>query len=138
MNEYQKSILAVIRAIPAGKVMSYGQVAAYIGRPKEAREVGWTLQKIDADFPWWRVLNNAGIISIKDNPTVDATMQKHLLEKEGVIVDDNFKLNIDTYRHFFDENHLQTLALDSETIQTILVKYSPPIDKEESQQLTLF
>lgn len=137
MNEYQKSIITVIRTIPLGKVMSYGQVAAYIGRPKEAREVGWTLQKIDADFPWWRVLNNAGQISIKDNPTADAAMQKQLLEQEGIVVDDDFRLDIDTYRYYAEETSLQDLGLDAESIETILTKYRPA-DKEEPRQLALF
>lgn len=138
MNEYQKSIITVIRAIPRGKVMSYGQVAAYIGRPKEAREVGWTLQKIDADFPWWRVLNNAGQISIKDNPTADAAMQKQLLEEDGVVIDNDFKLDIDKYRYYADESSLRELELDAEMTQTILAKYSAQTDKEEPTQLTLF
>jgi methylated-DNA-protein-cysteine methyltransferase-like protein len=137
MNQYQQSILAVVRAIPQGKVMSYGQVAAYIGRPKEAREVGWTMQKIEADFPWWRVLNNAGLISIKDNPDADADMQKRLLQKEGVLVDDDFKLDMNVYRSYLDETALKNLHLDPAQIESILIKYRPP-SADENTQLSLF
>jgi methylated-DNA-protein-cysteine methyltransferase-like protein len=137
MNNYQKSILTIVRNIPEGKVMSYGQVASYMGRPKEAREVGWTMQKLDADFPWWRVLNNAGLISIKDNPDADADMQKQLLENEGVAVSDNFTLDMDTYRYCADESALTDLRLDIEQIKTILAKYKPPTE-DEPLQLALF
>ncbi|HMH70484.1 MAG TPA: MGMT family protein [Candidatus Saccharimonadales bacterium] len=137
MNEYQKSILTVVQSIPYGKVMSYGQVAAYIGKPKEAREVGWMLQKLDADFPWWRVLNNAGLISIKDNPQVNAQMQKELLEKEGIVVDGDFKLDMSTYRYYPNEATLKQLHLDPEYIEALLIKYTP-IDKDEPLQLALF
>ncbi|HSW80118.1 MAG TPA: MGMT family protein [Candidatus Saccharimonadales bacterium] len=137
MNEYQQSILTIVRGIPQGKVMSYGQVAAYIGRPKEAREVGWTMQKIEADFPWWRVLNNAGLISIKDNPDADAAMQRQLLEKEGIVVDDTFKLDMGTYRFYLDEAALKNLHLDPTQIESILLKYQPP-NADKNIQLSLF
>ncbi|HSW91126.1 MAG TPA: MGMT family protein [Candidatus Saccharimonadales bacterium] len=137
MNEYQRSILTIVRSIPQGKVMSYGQVAAYIGRPKEAREVGWAMQKIEADFPWWRVLNNVGLISIKDNPDADAAMQRQLLEKEGIIVDNNLKLDMDIYRFYLDETALKNLHLDPMQIESILLKYQPQ-NADKSVQLTLF
>lgn len=137
MNEYQRSILTIVRGIPQGKVMSYGQVAAYIGRPKEAREVGWTMQKIEADFPWWRVLNNAGLISIKDNPDADAAMQKQLLENEGIVVDNDFKLDIGTYRFCLDETALKNLHLDPAQIENILLKYKP-LNADKNVQLSLF
>ncbi len=38
-SEYE-SYYAVIRAIPPGRVMTYGDVAAYAGRPRQARRVG--------------------------------------------------------------------------------------------------
>ena len=51
--------------IPYGRVVSYGQVAAYVGVPRGARQVGWTLRRLeDIDIPWWRVINNEGRISI--------------------------------------------------------------------------
>jgi methylated-DNA-protein-cysteine methyltransferase-like protein len=137
MNEYQRSILTIVRSIPQGKVMSYGQVAAYIGRPKEAREVGWAMQKIEADFPWWRVLNNVGLISIKDNPDADAAMQRQLLEKEGIIVDNNLKLDMDIYRFYLDETALKNLYLDPMQIESILLKYQPQ-NADKSVQLSLF
>lgn len=99
MTEFQQKIIEAVKLIPEGKVVSYGQVALYIGMPRGAREVGWALSDMDPDsLPWWRVINNAGRISIKGNNYVDANNQKELLEAEGVQVSDKFEINIETYR----------------------------------------
>lgn len=100
MTEFQQAVLNVVRLIPAGKVASYGQVAAYLGTPRAARQVGWALRSLEdaPDFPWWRVLNNAGRITIKGNQFTSARQQKDLLEAEGVAVDHDFMLDIEKYR----------------------------------------
>ena len=50
------------------------------------------------DVPWWRVVNNRGLISIKGNWTATKELQKNLLMKEGIEVDENFVLDIEQYR----------------------------------------
>lgn len=42
MNTFER-IYEVVKAIPRGKVASYGQVAAYAGNPRWARVVGYAL-----------------------------------------------------------------------------------------------
>ncbi|MFA6909111.1 MAG: MGMT family protein [Patescibacteria group bacterium] len=82
-------IYAAVRKVPRGKVATYGQIAAYIGRPRSARMVGWALHHLakrpDPTVPWQRVLNREGVISIV-NLTYPADEQALLLRKEGVIV----------------------------------------------------
>ncbi len=94
----QKQIIALVRKIPSGTVMSYGQIASELGI-QDARVVGWTMHTAGgADgVPWWRVLNNEGKITIKD--AVERMKQKELLMREGVYVNENFILDIDKYRH---------------------------------------
>lgn len=55
-------ILSVVEEIPAGKVASYGQIAALIGREKNARLVGRVLSVAEhyGTYPCHRVVNNAG------------------------------------------------------------------------------
>jgi len=120
--------------IPAGKVMSYGQIAVYMGAPKEAREIGWAMRELGStpNFPWWRVLNNAGELSISGNPDANAIMQKALLEKEGVVFDEALKLNIDTYRFRLTKAELQQFGLDDDYIETAIKKF------EEPRQTSLF
>ena len=81
--------------------MSYGQVAAALGSPRAARQVGWVLHSLDGDdsVPWWRVVNGEGRISIKGNFYSTPIVQKELLVKEGVAVDENYHLDIEKYRY---------------------------------------
>ncbi len=102
MTSFKDRVVAFVQKIPKGKVASYGQVAAATGSPRAARQVGAILRNLDvADgkIPWWRVLNNQGIISIKGNWTATKELQKSLLMKDGIMV--SFNLTIDINKHRF-------------------------------------
>lgn len=85
-SSVHQRIIAVIRAIPRGEVMTYGQVAAAAGIPRGARVVVWALRTAPAHVPWHRVVGRArkgwAKISIKD--PIGAALQRKLLRKEGV------------------------------------------------------
>lgn len=84
-------VYRLVRQIPAGKVASYGQIAALLGHPQAARTVGWALSALPADqvaaVPWQRVINSAGRISIS-RADLSADLQRALLEAEGVEFDE--------------------------------------------------
>ena len=91
-----------IKSVPKGKVVSYGQVAAVCGKPNGAREVGRILRNIDTSqnqIPWWRVLNNQGVISIKGNWVADKELQAKLLRQEGIEVSGGLTIDINKYRY---------------------------------------
>jgi len=99
---FKEKVINFVKKIPKGKVASYGQVAAAAGSPRAARQVGAILRSIDTStnkIPWWRVLNNNGIISIKGNWTATKELQRRLLIKDGVRVGENFILDINKYRY---------------------------------------
>lgn len=101
-SDFTDEVINFINSIPKGKVVSYGQVAAACGKPNGAREVGRILRGIDTSkniVPWWRVLNNKGVISIKGNWTADKELQGLLLSKEGVEVKKDLTLDIEKYRY---------------------------------------
>jgi methylated-DNA-protein-cysteine methyltransferase-like protein len=50
----------VVASIPAGVVLSYGEVAAEAGSPGAARAVGHVLAAAGDALPWWRVVTAAG------------------------------------------------------------------------------
>lgn len=107
MSRFSEAVLRVIRSVPSGQVVSYGQVAAYVGVPRAARQVGGILRTHDEqDVPWWRVINNAGRISIK-NMFHGADEQKARLMHEGVQVSADYTINIDKYRWLASEEQLQ-------------------------------
>ena len=43
-NLFFQQVYAIVGQIPHGKVMSYGQIARELGRPRAAREVGWAMR----------------------------------------------------------------------------------------------
>lgn len=55
-------ILACVESIPAGRVMTYGDVAEYAGAPS-ARIVGRVLALDDGSVPWHRVLRANGTLA---------------------------------------------------------------------------
>lgn len=89
-------ILSVVSEIPEGRVASYGQIAALIGREKNARLVGRVLSQSElyGDYPCHRVVNHAG------RPAPGFLDQRMLLEMEGV----SFKANgcVDMIRFQWD------------------------------------
>ena len=78
-------IEAIIALIPAGRVVSYGQVADLAGLPGRARLVGKVLRETDKVLPWHRVLGAAGTISLPKGSQGFAK-QTGRLQQEGVVV----------------------------------------------------
>ncbi len=105
METFRQKVIFLIKKIPKGKVVSYGQVAAAVGSPRAARQVGGVLRGMDDSeykaVPWWRVINNQGILSIKGNWTATKELQRSLLIKEGVEVTQNFTVDMQTYRYYY-------------------------------------
>lgn len=101
LSRFQQVVLQAVRQVPAGKVASYGQIAAAVGQPRAARQVGGALRAMEGtpDYPWWRIINNAGVITIKGAQFANARLQKELLVSEGVPVSADYHIDINKYRH---------------------------------------
>ena len=76
-----------VKTVPRGKVVTYGQVAAAIGAPRCARQVGWALHvNPEPGFiPCHRVVNREGRLAPAFAFGGEA-VQASLLEAEGVEV----------------------------------------------------
>ncbi len=100
---FREKVYKAVGEIPKKKVVSYGQVAAACGSPRAARQVGWMLRLLDGsdEVPWWRVINNAGYISIKGNFISTPLAQKQKIEAEGIPVSDDFQVDIEKFRHHY-------------------------------------
>ncbi|TIH17039.1 MGMT family protein [Marinifilum sp. JC120] len=81
---FTERVIEVIRAIPEGKVCSYGKVAALAGNSRAARQVVRILHTCSQKegLPWHRVVNREGLISLK--PGQGYERQRELLEREGI------------------------------------------------------
>jgi len=77
-------IYAVVRRVPAGHVVTYGQVARAAGLRGAARQVGYALHALPAGtrVPWHRVVSAKGTIRLRG--AGGATEQRFRLEREGV------------------------------------------------------
>ncbi len=77
---FTDQVVTVLRRLPPGQVMTYGEVAAEAGRPGAARAVGNALRDASG-VPWWRVVATTGRV----NPH-DVTEASRRLRAEGVCV----------------------------------------------------
>ena len=59
IDDYASRVLDVVDAIPAGQVMSYGDVAEYLGEGGP-RQVGRVMAVWGGGVPWWRVIHADG------------------------------------------------------------------------------
>ena len=78
-----RDVYALVRRIPPGRLATYGQVAALLGRPRAARAVGGAMRRCPPGVPWHRVVNAMGRISRRKRAASMLT-QRMLLEREGV------------------------------------------------------
>jgi methylated-DNA-protein-cysteine methyltransferase-like protein len=80
---FKAAVLSLVRRIPRGRVATYGQIAALVGKPRSARAVGQVMSRADG-VPWHRVVNSQGGISRRSRMTGMMT-QRIRLEQEGIV-----------------------------------------------------
>ena len=99
MKHFYEQVYELVRQVPLGQVVTYGQVAALLGTPQSARAVGYALRYLPrgTNVPWQRVINHKGEISPRF-PAESPLIQRALLEHEGVVFDDNGRVDLKRYR----------------------------------------
>jgi methylated-DNA-protein-cysteine methyltransferase-like protein len=105
-DAYNNLVWEIVRQIPAGKVSTYGQIAAIIPPPGDlnlrdyetfgARWVGGAMARCPADVPWQRVINAQGKISLPAN-SAGHERQRQLLEDEGVQFNERQRIDLAIY-----------------------------------------
>ncbi len=95
---FKDRVIEVVKAIPYGKVTTYGTIAALAGLPRGARLVGGILHFNSDEFnlPWHRVINRQGYISTRCEDHIKLE-QKQLLQQEGVEVSADFVVDLTQY-----------------------------------------
>lgn len=85
----EREIYAAVRAIPRGRVATYGQIAELVGRPSGHRVVARAMRTCPARLPWQRVVarKDARRAKISIGDPEHAALQRKLLEREGVVFD---------------------------------------------------
>jgi len=105
-NLFCEEAYSLMRRIPPGKVMAYGDVAKQIPLPKGidsiiyqrigARWVGYALKNCPDDVPWWRIVNSKGQVSQREGH--GSQVQRVLLEEEGVVFNEDGGLSLEKHR----------------------------------------
>jgi methylated-DNA-protein-cysteine methyltransferase-like protein len=80
---FRAAVWRLVRRVPRGRVVTYGQVAALVGTPRAARAVGQAMRVCPPSVPWHRVVNGQGKVSRRGDGS-GALSQRLLLEGEGV------------------------------------------------------
>ncbi|UFJ42612.1 MGMT family protein [Brevibacillus humidisoli] len=99
MNPFTEKVVEIIKQIPAGRVMTYGQIAALAGSPRGARQVVRILHAMSRKhrLPWHRVINAKGQIALQD-PDMHS-LQKLLLLGEGIELMDDRTVSLEHYQY---------------------------------------
>lgn len=97
MNFYEK-VYKIVKNIPRGKVVSYGQIAKMVGNPNASRAVGYALHKNPSQetIPCHRVVNKDGRLA-PGFAFGGEDAQKLLLESEGIKVENGY-VNMKIYK----------------------------------------
>lgn len=111
MNPFTAQVIHIIKSIPPGRVMSYGQVAAAAGNPRAARQISRILHSMSKkhELPWHRVINAQGGISTPENAEEKGLNQRDLLESEGVVFNLHNKVDLTVYRWFPPEDDVNLI-----------------------------
>jgi len=92
-GEFKNRVYAIVAQIPQGRLMTYGQIAGLAGAAWAAWEVGQIAHTGPEDLPWQRVVNKQGGLAV-GYPGGGREHHRSILEAEGYIVSDDFKVNV--------------------------------------------
>ena len=104
-SDLYERIYAVVKRIPEGNVATYGQIAAMVGMPRAARQVGYAMAALGRgeprpEVPWHRVVN------VKGESSIGGEQIRRLLD-EGVAFDANGRIDLKQYGwHDYEETGL--------------------------------
>jgi methylated-DNA-protein-cysteine methyltransferase-like protein len=90
-GKFAERVEALVRQIPEGRLMTYGQIAALCGNARAARIVGGVAHFGDPALPWQRVVNKQG--GLAAGYPGGRGGHKAQLEAEGISVSEDFRID---------------------------------------------
>jgi methylated-DNA-protein-cysteine methyltransferase-like protein len=94
---YRERVFEIVRRIPTGRVMTYGQLAEILGEGYTARTVGFVMHSAGESVPWQRVINAQGACST-GRVVLPPDLQQRMLEAEGIVFDAKGRCDLARYR----------------------------------------
>ena len=95
-NDYRERVFRIVRMIPRGHVMTYGQIAEILGEGYTPRTVGFVMHSANDKTPWHRVINAQGGCSTR-GLVLPHDKQQRMLEAEGVDFNDRGRCELQRY-----------------------------------------
>ena len=94
---YRERVYDIVRHIPRGRVMTYGQIAYILGQGYTPRTVGFVMHGADErKTPWHRVINSQGRCSTA-RVVLPSDKQQRMLEREGVKFDASGRCDLEIF-----------------------------------------
>ena len=90
-ESFSERVYALVAQIPAGRVMTYGQIAALLGSPRAARQVGQVAHWGPLELPWQRVVHKDGMLA-RGYTTGGYEAHKRDLASEGIKIDHKYRV----------------------------------------------
>lgn len=136
VSELRRVVFEVLRHVPRGRVVTYGQLALIAGRPRAGREVGWIASEGGTTLPWQRVVNRFGGLAAGYGPH-GRTAHKRDLNAEGVRVRRNLTVDLQRYQWWPDDALCRRLDASMETLAALSVaRHRPPPKPPVERRLT--
>ncbi len=101
-SKYRERVFEIVRSIPPGRVMTYGQIAEILGEGYTPRTVGFVMHAASDSTPWHRVINAQGGCST-GRVVIPHDKQRRMLESEGVKFNKSGRCDLKTYLWIPDE-----------------------------------
>ncbi|HWN11423.1 MAG TPA: MGMT family protein [Pyrinomonadaceae bacterium] len=95
-SDYQERVFRIVRSIPRGRVMTYGQIAEILGEGYTPRTVGFVMHAANDQTPWHRVVNAQGGCSTR-GIVLPHDKQQRMLEAEGISFNDRGRCALQEY-----------------------------------------
>jgi len=95
-KNYRERVYRIVRSIPRGRVMTYGQIAEILGNGYTPRTVGFVMHGSTDQTPWHRVINARGACST-GSVVLPHDKQQRMLEAEQICFDERGRCDLQTY-----------------------------------------
>ena len=95
-KNYRERVYRIVRSIPRGRVMTYGQLAEILGEGYTPRTVGFVIHGSDDETPWHRVINAQGGCST-GRIALPSDKQQRMLVAEGVEFNERGRCDLQRY-----------------------------------------
>jgi len=109
VGQYREHVYKIVRRIPRGRVMTYGQIAYILGEGYTPRTVGFVMAASNNKTPWHRVINSQGRCST-GRVLLPTNKQQRMLETEGVKFNENGSCELPKYLWHPEEENKQSAA----------------------------